>query len=125
MPQTGLSTADVRDRQQRGLVNRVKSQRWRTYGGIVVRNLATWFNALVVPSAIVLFHLREYRGAVAVSGMMVVNTVIGLAQEIIAKLRLDRLTLVAATKVSVMRDGETRTIPSDDVVQDDVLRLTV
>jgi cation-transporting P-type ATPase E len=125
MPVTGLTSLEVLDRQQRGLVNRVKTRLWFEYGSIVVRNLATWFNALVVPSSIALYHLEEYRGAIAVMGMMVINTIVGLAQEIIAKARLDRLTLVAATQVRVVRDGNTQSISTEEVVQDDVLQLAV
>lgn len=125
MQVTGLTLLEVQDRQRRGLVNRVKTRLWFEYGSIVVRNLATWFNALVVPAAIALYHLEEYRGAIAVMGMMVINTVVGLAQEIIAKARLERLTLVAATQVRVIRDGKAQAISTEEVVQDDVLQLAV
>lgn len=125
MQQTGLTTSEVHERQKLGLVNSVRSQKGLAYGSIIVRNLATWFNALIVPAAIALFQLGEYRGAIAVSGMMVVNTLIGMTQEIIAKARLDRLTLVAATHVRVIRDGEILSISADSVVQNDVLQLNV
>lgn len=121
----GLTTLEVQDRQRRGLVNRVRARLWFEYGSIVIRNLATWFNALVVPASIALYHLEEYRGAIAVMGMMVINTIVGLTQEIVAKARLDRLTLVAATKVQVIRDGKIQSISTEEVVQDDVLQLVV
>jgi cation-transporting ATPase E len=125
MAHPGLTTDEVRERQRQGRVNRVRGRVAREYGDIVVRNVATWFNALVVPAAVALHHLGEYRGAVAVSGMMCVNTVLGLAQEIAAKRRLDRLTLVAATRVRVVRDGAVSGIAVDEVVEDDVLQLAV
>ncbi|HQR09040.1 MAG TPA: cation-translocating P-type ATPase [Gemmatales bacterium] len=122
---TGLTSAEVSERRRQGLGNQVLSDGWAQYRGIVVRNLATWFNALVVPAAIALFQLEEYRGAIAVSGMLVVNTILGLSQEIYAKIRLDRLTLVAATRVQVLRDGMIVTIPVEDVVKDDLMPLAV
>ncbi|MFT3883711.1 MAG: HAD-IC family P-type ATPase [Gemmatales bacterium] len=121
----GLTSLEVHDRQKRGLVNRVKTRVWLEYGSIVVRNLATWFNALVVPASIALYHLEEYRGAIAVIGMMVINTIVGLTQEIVAKARLNRLTLVAATQVRVIRDNKTQSISTEEVVQDDVVQLAV
>src|SRR5438067_1166873 len=123
MPPTGLTSAEVQERRRRGLVNRVPDRGRAEYAEIVRRNLVTWFNALVVPAATALYLLGEYRGAVAVSGMMVVNSVIGLAQEIHAKRRLDQLTLVAATKVRVWRDGQLQEVPVDGVVQGDAVRL--
>jgi cation-transporting ATPase E len=125
MLQAGLSTNDVRERERLGLVNRTRTWSWRDYAAIVARNVVTWFNALVIPATIVLFQLGEYRGAVAVSGMMIVNTLIGLVQEIAAKIRLDRLSLLSATRVNVIRSGEIQNLASDEVVQDDVIQLTV
>jgi cation-transporting ATPase E len=122
---TGLTDAEVRERRRQGRVNRVRGQAWRAYGDIVLRNLLTWFNALVVPAAVALYHLGEYRGAVAVSGMMVVNTVLGLVQEMAAKRRLDRLTLVAANRARVVREGKLASVRADEVVEGDVLQLVV
>jgi hypothetical protein len=48
---------------------------------IVCRNLFTLFNAIILPPAIVLFILNDYRGAIAVSGMAFANTAIGLYQK--------------------------------------------
>jgi cation-transporting ATPase E len=125
MLSTGLTDAEVRQRRQRGQVNRVRAGRWREYAGIFSRNVLTWFNALVVPAALVLLHFDEWRGAVAVSGMMLVNTILGLAQELAAKIRLDRLTLLSATQVHVIRSGQTQFIPTDEIVQDDIISLSV
>lgn len=125
MPQTGLSATEVRDRERLGLVNRTRTWSWRDYAIIIARNVVTWFNALVIPATVVLYQLGEYRGAVAVSGMMTVNTLIGLVQEIAAKIRLDRLSLLSAANVNVVRDRQIQNLPADNVVQDDVIQLTV
>src|SRR5947209_2671083 len=91
----GLTSAEVAERVTRGLVNRVRRSDTAEYADILRRNLFTLFNLLVVPAAVALFALGEYRGGVAVSGMMVLNTVLGLAQEIRAKRHLDRLAILA------------------------------
>src|SRR5262249_26980571 len=89
----GLSAAEVAVRVQRGQVNRVRRSDWADYRAILARNVATLFNALVVPAAVALFWLEEYRGAAAVSGMAVLNTLLGLVQEIRAKRHLDKLAI--------------------------------
>ena len=71
------------------------------YTDIVTRNVFTLFNALVVPAAIALFGLGDYRAAFAVSGMAITNTVLGLVQEVRAKWALDKLTLLAETHARV------------------------
>jgi cation-transporting ATPase E len=120
----GLTSAEVAERVGRGQVNQVKRSDWAEYRAILARNLFTVFNALVVPAAIALFFLKEYRGGIAVSGMAVINTVIGLVQEIRAKRHLDKLTLLAEARARVVRDGRPQDIPAGDVVLGDRVLLT-
>jgi cation-transporting ATPase E len=123
-PLTGLSAAEVEQRTRLGQVNRVRRSNAAEYRDIVSRNLFTLFNALVVPAAIALVLLREYPGAIAVSGMVLINTVLGLAQEIRAKRQLDQLTLLAETRARVRRDGKEEDIPAGDVVLGDIILLS-
>ncbi len=123
-PLQGLTAAEAAERAARGQVNRVRRSDRAEYADIVRRNVLTLFNALVVPAALALFALHEYRGAIAVSGMAVTNMVLGLWQEVRAKRHLDRLALLAETKVRVLRDGQAQDVPSGDVVLGDVLLLS-
>jgi cation-transporting ATPase E len=120
---SGLTTAEVAERVARGERNRVRRSDRAEYLAIAARNVLTLFNALVVPAAAALFFLGEYRDALAVSGMALTNMVLGLVQEIRAKRHLDRLTLLAETRVRVGRDGQVHEVPAGDVVRDDLLLL--
>jgi magnesium-transporting ATPase (P-type) len=118
----GLTTAEAAARAARGLTNRVRRSPLREYADIVRRNLFTVFNALVAPAALALFLLggpENIKDALAISGMIVVNTLLGLAQEIRAKWHLDRLAILAETKARVLRDGAAVDVPAGDVVQGD------
>jgi cation-transporting ATPase E len=119
----GLSSAEVAERVRHGQVNRLPRSDWRDYRSILSRNLFTLFNALVVPAAIALFLLKEYRGAWSVSSLAVINAAIGLVQELRAKRHLDRLALVTQTRVPAIRDGAVCRVPANDVVQDDHMLL--
>src|SRR6516225_9547067 len=119
----GLSTAEVEDRIQKGLVNRTPRSEWRDYGQILSRNLLTWFNAMVTPAAVALFYLGEIPGGIAVSGMAVVNSTLGLFQEIRAKRHLDKLLILVESKARVIRDGQVQVISSGDVVLGDQILL--
>jgi len=123
-PLSGLTAAEAAQRVARGEINRVPRSDRAEYLAIVVRNLCTLFNALVAPAAVALFLLREYGDALAVSGMALTNLFLGLIQEVRAKRHLDRLTLLAETRVRVVRDGQVHEIASGDVVRDDVLLLS-
>jgi magnesium-transporting ATPase (P-type) len=123
-PFRSLTAAEVAERVARGLVNRAPQAPWADYRAILWRNVFTLFNGLVVPAAVALFLLGEWRGAVAVSGLALLNSAIGLAQELRAKWHLDRLALLAEPRAHVIRDGCPQEIPAGDIVQDDQLLLT-
>jgi cation-transporting ATPase E len=119
----GLTSVDVAQRIARGEVNRVPRSDWIEYRAIIARNVLTLFNALVVPAAIALFFLHEYAGAWSVSAMALINSVMGLVQEIRAKRQLDKLAILAETRARVVRDGSPTTVPSSAVVKDDLILL--
>jgi cation-transporting ATPase E len=118
-----LSSAEVAVRVARGEVNRVARSDWLEYRAIIARNVLTLFNALVVPAAIALFLLGEYAGAWSVSAMALINSTLGLVQEIRAKRHLDKLAILTETRARVVRDGQVVSIPSSDVVKDDHVLL--
>jgi cation-transporting ATPase E len=118
-PAGGLTAAQVGERIARGEVNSPPPEGWAEYRAIAARNTLTLFNAMVAPAAAALFVLGDYNGAWAVSALAVLNTLIGLIQEIRAKRHLDKLALLAETKARVFRDGKRQSIPAGDVVLGD------
>jgi cation-transporting ATPase E len=119
----GLTAAEVAQRVERGQVNRAPRSAWAEYRDILARNLLTLFNALVVPAAIALFVLHKYGEAWTVSAMAVINSIIGLVQEVRAKRHLDKLAILSETRARVVRDGLAQTIPAGDVVLGDHVLL--
>ncbi len=53
--------------------------------------------------------------------VVIINTVIGIYQEIKSKKVLDSLNILNATKVTVVRDGQEQEISPDELVLDDVV----
>ncbi|HZT82022.1 MAG TPA: HAD-IC family P-type ATPase, partial [Gemmataceae bacterium] len=125
----GLTAAEVAERVARGEVNRVRRSDWADYRAIVRRNVLTLFNALVVPAAVALLFLgicqepRLLPDAWSVSALAIINTALGLVQEIRAKRHLDRLAILVETKARVVRDGAEQLIPAGEVVRDDIVRV--
>src|SRR5262245_37439475 len=119
----GLTAAEAARRVALGQVNRTPSSDWADYREIIRRNVFTLFNALVMPAAVALFFLREYPSAWAVSALALINSAIGLIQEVRAKRHLDKLAILVETKARVIRDGETHQIPAGDVVLGDHIVL--
>jgi len=119
----GLSDAEVRQRVAAGLVNEVPARPSRTTGEIIRANVVTRFNILLGALLVVtLIVLRQPRDALF-GIVLFTNSAIGIIQELRAKRTLDRLELVAAPKVSVVRSGRVIEQPVDRVVVDDLIDL--
>ncbi len=122
-PEEGLSPGEVRQRIEAGLVNQVQDRPSRTAGEIVRANVVTRFNVLLGALLIVvLLVLREPRDALF-GIVLLTNSLIGIIQELRAKRTLDRLELLAAPRVSVVRSGRVSEVSVDRVVIDDLIAL--
>jgi cation-transporting ATPase E len=119
---TGLTPAEVADRVGRGQTNDVADPTSRTYGEIIRANVFTRFNALLGTLLVAILATGEHRDALF-GIVLVLNAAVGIIQESRAKHTLDQLTLVAAPKAKVRRDGTTVEVASTEVVLDDVLLL--
>jgi cation-transporting ATPase E len=116
----GLSHAEVAERRERGDVNHVDDSSSRPVSEIIRANVLTRFNAIVGALAVVIIVIGDIRDALF-AGVMVSNAVIGIAQELRSKATLDRLTLVAAPRLTAIRDGSEVVVERNDVVLDDLL----
>ena len=56
-------------------------------------------------------------------GVIIVNTLIGVVQEIKAKYTLEKLSVISMAHAKVLRDGKIQEIPIEEIVLDDVLYL--
>ncbi|MBX7160506.1 MAG: HAD-IC family P-type ATPase [Acidimicrobiia bacterium] len=119
---TGLSESAVAERRARGQVNVAVEGPSRTTSRIVRTNLFTWFNGLM--STLFVIVLVFGSPADALFGIVVaVNALIGIVQELRAKRTLDRLALVSAPRVRIVRSGKVVEAATGDVVLGDVLEV--
>nr|MDP9331650.1 HAD-IC family P-type ATPase [Actinomycetota bacterium] len=120
----GLSASEVAERVARGEVNRLPPPHTRTYGQIVRANLLTRFNALLGAMLAIILVVGPFQDALF-GFVLIANAAIGIVQEVRAKRTLERLTVLTAPKAHVVRDGEVRDIPPQQVVVDDVLEISL
>lgn len=116
----GLSAAEVADRTARGLVNVTSDDGRRTVADIVRANVLTRFNAILGALLLVVLATGEYRDALF-GIVLVANALVGIVQELRAKATLDRLAVVSAPRVRVVRDGRVVEVATEAVVLGDVL----
>ena len=82
----------------------------------------TRFNAINFILAAVIILAGSPKNAIFV-GVIIVNTLIGVIQEVKAKYTLEKLSVISAAHAKVLRDGEVQEIPIEEIVLDDVLYL--
>jgi len=124
----GLTSEQVADRIAYGQVNYTKRGSTKTIGRILFTNVVTFFNLLCFTVAGFLFFVATTMTRSAYFDLvflviLLFNISIGVFQEIKAKLIIEKLSLVAQSKVSVVRNGEQEQISADDIVLDDVIVL--
>ncbi|MCY3906308.1 MAG: HAD-IC family P-type ATPase [Anaerolineaceae bacterium] len=123
MSTRGLSSTEVAARVARGEDNAWQPRVGRSYLDILRDNLFNIFNLVLFPLLGVIVHFREYMVALFAGFSVVSNAVLGTAQEMIAKRRLDRLVALSEHKVRVWRDGALGEVGIRELVVDDVLPL--
>ncbi len=118
----GLSTAQVQTRFTQFLFNDTNKKYSRSYASIFIGNICTFFNLLCLLAGIALI-IANTQGITNYLVLFITsaNIVIGIIQEIRSKLSIDKLSILAANNAKVVRDGETREIPVNEIVLDDVL----
>jgi HAD ATPase, P-type, family IC len=95
----------------------------RDYLDIIKRNLLSPIVLAIFLLAGALIYVREYRDAWFISVVIVVNSLIGIVQEIRAKQVLHRLELMSAPRARVLRDGQAVEVPYDSLVVGDEIIL--
>jgi high-affinity K+ transport system ATPase subunit B/membrane-associated phospholipid phosphatase len=118
----GLTDAEVRLRLAQGEVNTTTERTSRSVGEILRANILTRFNALLGSLFVLMLWIGPPQDALF-GGILAVNTLIGVVQELRAKRTLDRLVLLTAPAARVVRAGLSHEIPVDEIVLDDVLEL--
>jgi cation-transporting P-type ATPase E len=118
----GLSSAAVAERLADGRGNDVHQPTSRTVAGILRENVFTLFNAILTVCFVAVAVLGDLPDGLFYL-VVVANALIGIVQEVRAKIVLDRLALLAVPEVRVRRDGVALPVPLNGVVLDDVIVL--
>src|SRR5215471_14125897 len=111
-PPAGLSGTEVADRRSRGLANTRAEPTSRSLAEILRTNILTRFNFILGALLAVILTVGEPQDAL-----------FDIGQELRAKRTLDRLAVLSAPKVRVIRDGSRQDIPVADLVLGDLVDL--
>ena len=117
----GLSEAEAQRRlAARGPAGPPASS--RSYASIVRANVLTVFNLILLVAGIATLAFGAVEDALFLA-ILVLNSGIGIFQEVRAKHALDRLAALVAPTATVVREGRARRVPVEDLVVDDLVQL--
>ena len=117
---TGLTDEQINSRIEEKLVNYDSSVPTKSFKQIIFDNFFTLFNFLNLFLGIAIFLVGSYKNMLFL-GIMIINTAISTFQEIHSKKIVDKLAIMAQSKVKVIRNGQEKEIPINDLVLDDIV----
>lgn len=121
-PEAGLTQAQVEERIRMGWTNEAATPSSKSVGQIVASNVFTFFNLVFTVLALCLVLVQSWENLLFM-GVVVLNTLIGIVQEIRAKRTLDRLTVLSEATVRTVREGKAWNMPVQSLVVDDIVML--
>lgn len=119
----GLSEPEVSERRAKGLGNSTLPPTGRTYTQIVRENVFTFINIVIFVLAVALVLVGRASDAMVSVGVISLNIAVSVVQEIRAKRMLDQITLLTRPTATVIRSGQARSVPPEELVVGDVLKV--
>lgn len=117
---SGLTNEQVQSRIREGKQNRVTITAEKSTREIIYSNVFTYFNLVFGILAILLVLVRSWNNMLFVP-IVVVNSLIGIVQELRSRRILNKMRLLQVEKARVIREGERLDLPVDQVVEGDVV----
>ena len=122
---SGLSCVQVNNRINQGLTNRTPKKYSKSYLNIIYSNCFTFFNFLGLIVTIALIAVNSSISNFFFVVFYVLNTFIGIIQEIRAKRCIDKLSIISTATIKAIRDGKEVEILTTDIVLDEVIKLGI
>ena len=119
----GLSSAQAQALADAGWDNAPVESPTKSDKQIIRENLFTYFNLIFVVLAICLLLVGDWKDMTFLF-IVAANAVIGIVQQLRSKRTIEKLSLLSAAKIRVIRDGKVQSLPVAQLVREDVVELT-
>jgi len=115
----GLTYQQARERLENGYANIRPASAEKTVGQVFMGHIFTYFNLVFFILGLCTL-LWGGIGNIFFLNVVIINTIIGIVQELRSKRALAKLSFITAPNATVIRDGNQITIPTDNAVLDDI-----
>lgn len=116
----GLTEQQVEKRKQENLVNYDTTLPTKSVKQILLENFITLFNILNLLLGITIFAVGSYKNATFLI-IVIINTAISTFQELHSKKVVDKLSIMASSKATVIRNSKKEKISINSIVLDDII----
>ena len=119
----GLTQQEAEKRLAENGKNKLKDEKPKTLLQMFLEQILNFTNAILAAAIIISIVLGDYGEAVIMLIVVIANAIIGVVQEGKAQRALDALKKMSVLKATVIRDGESKDISSEDLVVGDIVVL--
>ncbi len=119
----GLSQKEAEELLAKNGKNKLREEKPKSIIQMFLEQLLNFTNAILAAAITISIILNDYWEAVIMMVIVVANAIIGVVQEGKAQKALDALKKMSVLKATVIRDGETKEISSEDLVVGDLVVL--
>ena len=119
-PEQGLTSQQVQEHRLHGWTNVSVDPPAKTVKEIVHENVFTYFNLIFAVLGLLLCIVGSFRNLTFLP-VVVINTLIGIVQEVRAKKVLEKMNMLNAPHARAVRDGKVRKVDTEELVLDDIV----
>lgn len=120
-PITGLSVEEVTARLAKYGQNKLKGKAKKSLLALFLAQLQDMLIYVLLGAAAITLFIGEYADSVIILLVVILNAIIGVAQEYKAGKAIEALQKMTTPKALVRRDGETKEINSEELVPGDIV----
>ena len=122
-PSNGLTEAEAEAKLKQFGPNRLEGKKRKTILQLFVAQLNDALIFVLLGAVLITIFMGEYIDAVIILLVICINAVLGVVQEVKAGNAIEALRNLSTPKVLVKRDGETKEIESEKIVEGDIVIL--
>jgi P-type Ca2+ transporter type 2C len=120
---SGLSNADVGRRRLKAGPNRLRAAKRKNVWAILVAQVRSVVVYLLIAAAALSVFLGQWAEGSAILAVLVINSTIGFVTELRAVRSMEALRRLAKVQAKLRREGQTITVPAEDIVPGDLVVL--
>ena len=122
-PSVGLTADQVKQSSKEGLVNKTVKHVTKSYWRIFTDNFFNVLNMLMIAVLVFMIIAGLSWSHYLFLFILAANIIVGIVQDVHARILVSNLRVVTDPKANVVRDGKIEEIPMDEVVLSDILIL--